>query len=84
MVGGAGEWPAKAPSPALCLCFPMAPHYGEPSPASSTSAQQKKRTASSPLCWRLPCALSVSTSTVRRGQDHRVGMRAMLLQDNRV
>jgi hypothetical protein len=78
MASGAGERPAKVPSPALCLRFPIAPGWGEPSPVWPTSAQQKKRTWTSPMCRRLPVCASVSAATVQRGQGRRECVRAML------
>ena len=72
MVGGAGERPVKAPSPALCVRVPIAPRWGEPSPDSPPSAQHKKSAPRPPRCAEdCPCALSVSTSTMWLGQDHR-------------
>jgi len=41
VAGGAGERPAKAPSPALCVRFPIAPLW-EVFSLLATSTQQKK------------------------------------------
>ena len=66
---GAGEWPATACSPALDGCVSFAPRYGASAPASPWSAQHTSA-RSPPRCAADGSrALSVSTSSVRRGQD---------------
>ena len=67
-----------------CVCaFRLSFRCGEPSPASPRSAQQKKRTETSPMCRGLSACASVSASMNRRGQDRCDQVYAVLRQDNR-
>src|SRR5215813_5310122 len=73
VVSGAGETPAKAPSPALGLCVSILPRSREPSPASPTNARQKNARRP-PLYQRLTTCAFVSGSTARLGQERREGV----------
>jgi hypothetical protein len=82
MVSGVSEWPAKAPSPALGLCVPIAPLWRAVARLGYECSTQKKHTETSPLCRRLPaCAVSVCVYNAARSGSSRV--RAMRRQDNR-
>jgi hypothetical protein len=83
VAGGAGEGPAKVPSPALCVRFPIAPPLGRAFARLASECSIKKRTETSPRWRRLPvCAVSVCVdSAARSGSSECV--RAMLLQVNR-
>ena len=67
MVGGAGEWPAKACSLALRVCGPIARRGRNACARLADKCSTQKSTHTSPLCRELPmCAVSVCVERVAR------------------
>jgi hypothetical protein len=84
MVSGAGDWPAKALSPALGFCVAIVPATECLRPPHRQVLNTQSAYRPPPCAGECPCALSVTTATVQHGQDRCACGRAVRRQDNGV